>query len=324
MDKLKEILAVFDELGDLSLLKRDGKDFSFSDIHHLILETYNKLQQIIKNPEFWSLVPENVQNNSIDPFQNIANLAGQIKNFNPITGATQGTRDSIASQIRSYYSQLYDPVFVPLDTFLVKYSLSTGDIQNLSQEARNVLEEIQKQKIKGEDLLTAIQKTAAVGGTSKFAGIFSKEALKHSIIGYIWLTITIVATGYMLWFLDDTFRKLTEALKNITAGGDSVSVILQLFFAKVLILSFLSVVFYQIVKNYNANMHLSIINKHRENSLKTFQAFVESTNDPKTKDIILVQSTQTIFTAGDTGYVSSRDGSNPSFDAVKIIESGQK
>lgn len=340
MDKLKEILNTFNSLGDLSALKREGRDFDFSDVHHLLMETYNKLQQIIQNPDFWVLLPQNIKDSCYGPFGKIANLADQIRTFNPATGATQQTRDSIAEQIKSQYGQLYDSIFIPLDTHLLKQSLSSGNIQQLAKEAKNTLKEINTQKAKGEELLHAIQETAAVGGTSKFAGIFSVEAENHKTAANWWLVVTTIAAVAIIFFLFHTFNGLTNAIQNLSvaemiangsgqnvgnsnANGLSGSIIFQLFFAKVLILSFLSVVFYQIAKNYNANMHLFIINKHRENSLKTFQAFVESTNDPKTKDIILVQSTQTIFSAGDTGYVSSKD-SSPSFDAVKIIEPAQR
>lgn len=324
MDDLKKIFERFTNLGDLDALKRDGKDFSFSDIHHLLMETYYKLQQITQNPDFWALVPDNVQRSAISPFKNMVDYATQIKEFNPASGATQQTRDNLSSQIRSTYGQLYDSIFVPLDTFLLKKSLSSSDIQSLSQNARNVLDEINKQKTKGDEILNTIQETAAVGGTSTFEGIFSKEATAHKSAANLWLIATAVSAALMILFLENIFANLTDALKNLTTGGESISVVLQLFFSKILILSFMSVVFYQVVKNYNANMHLWVINKHRENSLKTFQAFVGSTNDPKTKDIILVQSTQTIFAAGDSGYVSSKDGIGPSFDAVRIIESSQK
>jgi len=323
MEQLRNILEKFNAIGDLNALKRDGRDFSFSDIHHLLVETHKNLQEIIQNPDFWDLLPENIRNNSVNPFTQIEQLAEQIKNFNPAQGANQNTRDSIAQQVRNYYSELYNPVFLPLEVFRVKKALSAGNIQELSKEAQDTLIEIKKQKGQSQELIAAIKETAAVGGTTKFAGIFSEEAKRHKIAARWWLAVSTIAAILIVIFLYDTFTKLTDALRSITVGGDSVSITLQLFFAKILILSFLSVVFYQIVKNYNANMHLSIINRHRENSLKTFQAFVDSTNDSKTKDIILVQSTQTIFAAGDTGYVSSSDYS-PSFDAMKIIEQSQK
>jgi len=95
---------------------------------------------------------------------------------------------------------------------------------------------------------------------------------------------------------------------------------LQIFLAKILLLSFFSVVFYQIARNYNANMHLYTLNKHRENSLRAFQTFVTSTDDPQTKDTVLTQATKAIFEAGNTGYVSSKEGSSSALETVKIID----
>ncbi len=324
MDQLSPILERFKKIGDLSSLRRDGRDFSFADVHSQILEVYNYLVEIIQNPDFWELLPENIRKSAISPFNEIANLAERIKNFSPQQGENQSTRDSIANSIKSHYSQLYAPVFLPLEVFTVKKSLLTGNIQQLSKTAQDTIAEINKQKARGEELLKTIQEAAAVGGASKFAGIFGDEAVRHKKAANTWLAISTISAAAIIWFLFDTFTNLTDALKNFTVSGDSISITLQLFFAKILILSFLSVVFYQIVKNYNANMHLSITNKHRENSLKTFQSFVESSNDQKTRDIVLVQATQTIFTTGDTGYITSKDGGHASFDAVKLIEQSQK
>ena len=98
---------------------------------------------------------------------------------------------------------------------------------------------------------------------------------------------------------------------------------LQIFLAKILLLSFFSVVFYQIVKNYNANMHLQTVNRHRENSLKSFQSFVESTDDAKIKDTVLIQATKAIFETGETGYISTKGNGITSMETIKIVSSSE-
>lgn len=60
--------------------------------------------------------------------------------------------------------------------------------------------------------------------------------------------------------------------------------------------------------------------EHRRNSLASFQAFAESTKDPKIRDAVLMQATRAIFEAGETGYVSSKDGSAKGLEMIKIAD----
>jgi hypothetical protein len=47
---------------------------------------------------------------------------------------------------------------------------------------------------------------------------------------------------------------------------------------------------------------------------------VEATNDPKIKDAVLIQATKAIFEAGETGYISSKDGSSTGIETIKIFD----
>ena len=67
-------------------------------------------------------------------------------------------------------------------------------------------------------------------------------------------------------------------------------------------------------------MHLYTVNKHRENSLKTFQSFVKSTEDKKIQDVILTQATKAIFEVGDSGYLSSKEKTIRGLEITKIFD----
>ena len=82
---------------------------------------------------------------------------------------------------------------------------------------------------------------------------------------------------------------------------------LQLFLTKLLIFSFLSIVFYQMIKNYNVNMHLYTTNLHRSNSLMTFPTLLAKAKTAAVKETVLLQVTKCIFEASDTGYLSIKD-----------------
>lgn len=71
---------------------------------------------------------------------------------------------------------------------------------------------------------------------------------------------------------------------------------------------------------YRALVHQAAVNRHRALSLKTFQAFVESTKDSYVKDAVLMAATRTVFANLPTGFVEA-DGAQES--GVNFVEFGR-
>ena len=54
-------------------------------------------------------------------------------------------------------------------------------------------------------------------------------------------------------------------------------------------------------KNYQAHRHNYVINRHRQDSLSTFEGFVSAAgDDTETKNAVLLQATQSIFASQST------------------------
>ena len=64
--------------------------------------------------------------------------------------------------------------------------------------------------------------------------------------------------------------------------------------------------------------HQYTINKHRALSLQTFQAFVGATNDPRTKDAVLLEATRAVFANTATGFAESGSSSDSGIQFVEI------
>ncbi|WP_204348685.1 hypothetical protein, partial [Serratia marcescens] len=56
-------------------------------------------------------------------------------------------------------------------------------------------------------------------------------------------------------------------------------------------------------RTYRALKHLETINRHRANSLRTFQAFVKAASTDQIRDSVLVEAARSIFMIAPTGYV---------------------
>ncbi len=316
MQEIKEYLDKLNSI-DVESLKREGKEFNFVDIYPLLSESFKNIKALETSPEFWDFLSQDKKGSISSTLNVFVQCVEEIRNFNPVQiGNPQFERDNLANTIRNYYGQLYDSLFTPLKIHLLNKEVSAEKMQELFTQAQKDIEAIQQQKQQGEKILKAMREISAVTGVSKFAGVFGEQAEKHKKSARWWLIASIVAAGAIGLFLWWIFGQLVETIKD----GVEFTVSLQIFFAKILLLSFFSVVFYQLVKNYNANMHLYTLNKHRENSLKTFQAFVESSNDPKIKDAVLIQATKAIFAAGDTGYISSKGGTITGMEIIKIVD----
>ena len=73
---------------------------------------------------------------------------------------------------------------------------------------------------------------------------------------------------------------------------------------------------------YRALIHQATINRHRALSLKTFQAFVKATEDPRVQDAVLMAATKAVFGNVPTGLVEqSRSDQDPSVQFVEIGKS---
>ena len=234
----------------------------------------------------------------------------------------------ITREIPKLYEILYEHLFQCLDIFILEKKSSSSELEELTKQARSKIEESTSQlreivsemevrKKEFAQITEAAREASGKIGVSKFARVFDNQAKLNKKASYIWLSISVLSAAGLLFLLHWTFDQLLTALEN----GADFYVSLQVFLAKALIFSFAIGIFWQIVKNYHVNMHLYTLNRHRQNSLASFQAFVESTEDPKIRDTVLIQATKAIFESGETGFVSSKKTSSIiGLETIKIAE----
>jgi len=77
-------------------------------------------------------------------------------------------------------------------------------------------------------------------------------------------------------------------------------------------------------KTYRAHRHNAVVNRHRQNALTTFQTFAQAASEEQTKNAVLLQATQCIFSPQQTGYIQS-DNDTPGIPQVlEIVRSFSK
>ncbi len=223
------------------------------------------------------------------------------------------------------FKNTFDPYYSSYFDFIVALEFLDHDLQiNKSEQLIYSLNEKSGQidaiKIEAENNLEAIKRASGATAVKQYAIVFENESKYHSTQSRIWLIATIIiliGTSYLS-------IKLFDWVKEVP--GNSFANI-QFSITKIVILA---VLFYAIsicTKNFRAHKHNSILNKHRQNSLQTFEAFIAASNDEQTKNAVLLQTTQTIFSNQQTGYSSGEnDGEVPNkiIEIIKTVGPGNK
>lgn len=315
--KIEKIQPILDELKQIEVesLERKGTDFPFSDIQQYNVLIFEGIKILEENPEFLEQLPIEMEAPIENFFRNFLTNVHEIQGFNPSVGDydPRQRRSEIMQSITHDYQEFYQHL-LNLKIFSIKGESLHAEVEELVQQAQKGISEIQEQKEQVNETLEIVKKVSSVVGVSKFEEVFAKQARQNQMIAYVWLFFSVLVAGIIgliLWWIFDH-------LADVIQDGIDFQISLQIFLSKILFFSFASVVFYQVVKNYNANMHLYTLNKHRANSLASFQAFVKSTEDPKVRDAVLIQATRSIFEAGQTGYVSSPDVAMPNIETIKL------
>jgi hypothetical protein len=196
----------------------------------------------------------------------------------------------------------------------------------LTTEVNTSTEQVKSFLKEANETLALLNKEAGKIGVQDYARIFEDQAAEHSRFfkkgigkAQVWLLSAIVTFGiliYMFTLLDSIFT-----VKGSTAFTPEVIVhVVGRFLLISLVIFLVSFSF----KQFRINMHLYTLNKHRANTLKSFEYLTRAPDklDPGSYNAILMEVAKSIYEAGQTGYINVKDGQAdmPSIiDLSKII-----
>ena len=173
-----------------------------------------------------------------------------------------------------------------------------------------------KQNFKeSQSLMESLKEAGSSLGAEQFRSVFDGQSEEYNRSATWWLRLSIlisILSGLLILCLDlDLIGNVLNFLAKCWQIDFSYkpapkdALIYQLS-NRFFVTSFLTFVTFQIIKSFNANRHQYMMNKHRANCLKVFDIFHKSGFDDRTKDIILIQATKSIFEAGDSGFISTK------------------
>lgn len=194
--------------------------------------------------------------------------------------------------------------------------LGASDLSNAEQQIRQDRNRAQKALLEIEGLSAKAKEAAAIVGVAGHASYFNDEAADHKKASRYWLVFTIIfaigAAGYSLW----SFHQIASTPAE---GAVAWWPHLTYLTSRLIVLS---VIFFGMgwaAKNYRAHKHNEIVNRHRQNALKTFETFARAADDKATKDAVLLEATKSIFGAQSTGYLSGEAEKVPSGTVIEVL-----
>ena len=252
----------------------------------------------------------------------VAQQLDQIDKFKLEGAPPEQRRNEIASRLTSALAGLHTVSSQWIPYLAYKrgdFSERIRQFEEVVETAKGHLDDadayVKNKRDEVEKVVEATREASASAGVGAFTNEFSREAdeLAGASKNWLWivgslgsLTLTSAIVSFFWPSLpDDASSWMT--LRHVVA---KVSVIVALFTGTI-----------WCGRIYRALRHQRSINKHRALSLKTFQAFVEATDDPTTRDAVLMAATKSIFSNVPTGFVDDRAASQDA--SISVMEVGK-
>ena len=326
------------EESDLEGLKRtdlSDRELDFEIVHDDLLAAYELLREVLTSPHesFIGIANESIQQigASLEELYEITNTIWSVSSSTSEDAHQEALRqifrfcDSVKEQLgqtvtylRARKAEQLDPQVAERLEIQVQ-NIADKALENFKEES-NLSHESTKQDVgkvqqRLDKLTDRVEKELAQESVSRFKEIFAEQAKKYQRAAWVWLgvaglLIIGLMTGIVFWGLLDVLQPAgtgwTEVLQNIFKKG---SVLTLFYFA-----------LNRSLKNYTAQKHLEIVNRHRENALGTFTKFVsEAEESRETKDAVLLAATNAIFDANQTGYLSAKTKGTESVNPIQQV-----
>ena len=198
-------------------------------------------------------------------------------------------------------------------------NIVSSEIDKIEAKTSSFVKQIEDKATEIDNVLKSVREAAEEVGVSQHAKHFKDEANENRIASYIWLGVTIlfgvgaIALGVFYVYFFFMYERNYSSLSYFLA--------IQLAVAKLIIFSIVAYMIVWAGNNYRAHRHNYIVNKHRQNALSTFLAFVKSTEDENTKNTLLIKSAETIFSPAISGYISKEREQHSNPQIMEIFRS---
>ena len=295
---------------DLEGLKRSdlsGSRLDFGSVHQGLVVIHGFFREILTSistdPTFLSdTTVQTVRSNLLRFYEIEAEIKGfNVSGENPTERHADSLRN-ISTFCRDARSGLEPIIAYARSTQIGKYQTEFNNFFSDAMKKWEKFDNESEAKLqKLDELRIARENQIATTSISDHVIFFAKQAKEHQESAHRWLKATVwMAVGFII-----TVIALWLSMKPV--GDGWTEALLQNVFTKGFVVSVFYMLLNRSIKNYTAEKHLAVVNLHRKNALATFEAFAAASgNNPHTRDQVLLASTNAIFDANQSGYLSTK------------------
>lgn len=321
VQQLEQQLETINRYRDADLISRPDWGIIIFDIAAQDIELARSIAGDLSTMPLTDLTDQAAQD-IIAHIPNVSSSLQRIDEFTVEEGDPSQNRNSIAANLKDAVARLHTAASQWIPYLAYKrgdFSANIRRIEAAVTEATHQLEEAETyaatQRQKVDKIVNLAREASASAGVATFTSEFDSEATALAsssrwwllVVGVLaFLTLASAITSFFWPALPEDANSWTT-LRHVVA---KVSVIAILFTGTV-----------WCGRIYRALRHQRSINRHRALSLKTFQAFVQATDDPATRDAVLMAATKSIFANVPTGFVEERAANQDA--SVSVLEIGK-
>lgn len=266
-----------------------------------------------------------------DSIQNLAQFLekaetrlGEIKNFKLSVDQPMRARNELIRSLDTDFRELAanNPSLLVLAMFSsrrrqVQDAEAKAAIDQIRTLSADATAELEKTKTTALGILDGLRQAAGKTALAKYSAFFNSEATAARSVAKLWLLATALVgattMAYLAWLVFWWANRLPDysVIQAIQSGGAKIALF--------------SVAFYVLGwcgRNFKAQWHLHVVNKHRENALNALEAFAESAREPSTREAILIHASSAIFAQVQTGFVPDQADSTQTPSVLEIIRGG--
>ena len=235
---------------------------------------------------------------AIEQFEEVKEVSLQGQS-DPVTAST-----SLVTKIRNEYKNHWSTLALQFEYLSI---LSTSQAEresaagDLLDRLRPTADEAESLKLsteeKAEEALASARTAAAQAGVGTQSLVFKTEAEANTGRATRWLRATIVLTVAALTWAVLAFSLFFET------GELSTSETIRSSLARLLVFSLLAFGVGFSSRQHSAARHNETVNRHRQNALQTFEAFVQGTASSDVKDAVLLAATRSVFAPHASGFL---------------------
>lgn len=242
----------------------------------------------------------------------VYNLFNTILSFDPAAPNAGEQRTALIGQVNALPEQLAGKLWQHI-AYSVASSLDPtatqqemrAALQQFEDARAESLKEVESLRDEAAEVLERVRTVAAEQGVSQQAGYFKIISEEHAEGSEIWLRRALWAGGVTVAFaLISTF---TYRMPWIAPTNPIEAI--QLISSKIIILGILSYALIVCVRNFQSHKHNAVVNKHRQNALLTYTAFVDAAPSSASREVVLTHAAASVFSPQETGYIKQEEPS---------------